>query len=223
MGAAGAQKRAVTEAGADVAIRRRRTQAERRAEAESRVLAATAELVAEKGIDGVTLAEAGERAGYSRGLAAHYFGSRDELLAAMAEAIHDEFSQQRRERLRGTSGLARLMATLDASFERPAVGMVKMRAYIAVLMGAAHKPALAEAVATFNRESATEFGRLIGSAMEAGEIRPDIDARTQALILSAALRGIMAQWVLDPEGVDLVRIREEFIALVARSLAISPS
>jgi AcrR family transcriptional regulator len=223
MGAAGAQKRAVMEAGADVAIRRRRTQAERRAEAESRVLAATAELVAEKGIDGVTLAEAGERAGYSRGLAAHYFGSRDELLAAMAEAIHDEFSQQRRERLRGTSGLARLMATLDASFERPAVGMVKMRAYIAVLMGAAHKPALAEAVATFNRESATEFGRLIGSAMEAGEIRPDIDARTQALILSAALRGIMAQWVLDPEGVDLVRIREEFIALVARSLTTSPS
>lgn len=223
MGAAGAQKRTVTEAGADVAIRRRRTQAERRAEAESRVLAATAELVAQKGIDGVTLAEAGERAGYSRGLAGHYFRSKDELLAAMAEAIHDEFSQQRRERLRGTSGLARLMATLDASFERPAVGMVKMRAYIAVLMGAAHKPALAEAVATFNRESATEFGRLIGSAMEAGEIRPDIDARTQALILSAALRGIMAQWVLDPEGVDLVRIREEFIALVARSLAQPPS
>ncbi len=77
-----------------------------------------------------------------------------------------------------------------------------MRAYIAVLMGAAHNTALAEAVATFNRESATEFGRLIGSAIEAGDIRPDIDARTQALILSAALRGIMAQWVLDPAGVD---------------------
>lgn len=223
MGAAGAQKRTVTEAGADVAIRRRRTQAERRAEAESRVLAATAELVAQKGIDGVTLVEAGERAGYSRSLAGHYFGSKDELLAAMAEAIHDEFTQQRRERLRGTSGLARLMATIDASFARPSVGMVKMRAYIAVLMGAAHKPALAEAVATFNRESATEFGLLIGSAREAGEIRPDIDARIQALILSAALRGIMAQWVLDPEGVDLVRIREEFIALVARSLAHPPS
>lgn len=201
-----------------VAIRRRRTQAERRAEAEGRVLAAAAEIVAEKGVDGLTLAEAGERAGYSRGLAGHYFGSKDELLAAMAEAIHDEFNMQRRERLRGTSGLARLMATIEASFERQAVGLVKMRAYIAVLMGAAHKPALAEAVATFNRESATEFGRLIASAIEVGEIRPDIDARTQALILSAALRGIMAQWVLDPAGVDLARIRSEFIALVERSL-----
>lgn len=201
-----------------VAIRRRRTQAERRAEAEGRVLAAAAEIVAEKGVDGLTLAEAGERAGYSRGLAGHYFGSKDELLAAMAEAIHDEFNMQRRERLRGTAGLARLMATIEASFERQAVGLVKMRAYIAVLMGAAHKPALAEAVATFNRESATEFGRLIASAIEAGDIRPDIDARTQALILSAALRGIMAQWVLDPAGVDLARIRSEFIALVERSL-----
>ncbi|MDP3548374.1 MAG: TetR family transcriptional regulator C-terminal domain-containing protein [Phreatobacter sp.] len=201
-----------------VAIRRRRTQAERRAEAESRVLAAAADIVAEKGVDGLTLAEAGERAGYSRGLAGHYFRSKDELLAAMAEAIHDEFNLLRRERQRGTTGLATLMATIDASFGRPAVGMVKMRAYIAVLMGAAHKPALAEAVAAFNRESATDFGRLIRSSIEAGDIRPDIDARTQALILSAALRGIMAQWVLDPEGVDLVRIRTEFIALVERSL-----
>ncbi|MCZ8313791.1 TetR/AcrR family transcriptional regulator [Phreatobacter sp.] len=205
-----------------VAIRRRRTQAERRAEAESRMLSAAAEIVAEKGVDGLTLAEAGERAGYSRGLAGHYFRSKDELLAAMAEAIHDEFTQQRRERLRGTTGLARLVATIDASFARPSVGLTKMRAYIAVLMGAAHKPALAEAVATFNRDSATEFGRLIASAIEAGEIRPDIDARTQALILSAALRGIMAQWVLDPAGVDLAGIRAEFLGLVTRSLAAPP-
>lgn len=201
-----------------VAIRRRRTQAERRAEAEGRVLAAAAEIVAEKGVDGLTLAEAGERAGYSRGLAGHYFSSKDELLAAMAEAIHDEFNLMRRERQRGTTGLATLMATIDASFERPAVGLVKMRAYIAVLMGAAHKPVLAEAVAAFNRESATDFGRLIRSSIDAGDIRPDIDARTQALILSAALRGIMAQWVLDPVGVDLALIRTEFIAMVRRAL-----
>jgi AcrR family transcriptional regulator len=218
MGAARAS-RSDDKAGAQpVAIRRRRTQAERRAEAEARVLAAAAELVAEKGIDGLTLAEAGERAGYSRGLAGHYFGSKDELLAAMAETIHDEFNVLRRERQRGTTGFATLMATIDASFERPAVGLVKMRAYLAVLMGAAHKPALAEAVATFNRESATDFGRLIRTGIEAGDIRPDIDARTQALILSAALRGIMAQWVLDPEGVDLAGIRTEFNALVRRAL-----
>lgn len=208
------------EAGAGpVAIRRRRTQAERRAEAESRMLAAAAELVAEKGVDGLTLAEAGERAGYSRGLAGHYFSSKDALLAAMAEAIHDEFNAMRRERQRGKTGFANLVATIDASFERPAVGLVKMRAYLAVLMGAAHKPALAEAVAAFNRESATDFGRLIQTGIAAGEIRADIDARNQALILSAALRGIMAQWVIDPEGVDLKRLHSEFIALVRRSLA----
>lgn len=212
------RQRAPAEAG-PVAIRRRRTQAERRAEAESRMLAAAAGIVAEKGIDGLTLAEAGERAGYSRGLAGHYFASKDALLAAMAEAIHDEFNAMRRERQRGTTGLATLMATIDASFERPAVGMTKMRAYLAVLMGAAHKPALAGAVAAFNRESATDFGRLIQSAVEAGEIRPDIDARAQALILSAGLRGIMAQWVIDPEGVDLKLLRTEFIAMARRGLA----
>lgn len=209
---------ATAEAAQAVAIRRKRTQAERRAEAESRVLAAAAELVAEKGVDGMTLAEAGERAGYSRGLAAHYFGSKDALLAAMAETINEDFTRLRRERQRGTAGLATLMATVDAYFERPARGLVPMRAYVAVMMGAAHKPALAEAVAAFNRESATDFGMVIRAAMEAGEVRSDIDPRTQALILSATLRGIMAQWVLDPEGIDLARIRTEFIALVQRGL-----
>lgn len=201
-----------------VAIRRKRTQAERRAEAEARVLAAAAEIVAEKGVDGLTLAEAGERAGYSRGLAGHYFGSKDELLAAMAEAIIDEFAALRRARQRGKTGLASLMAAVDAYFERPAMGAVKLRAFTAVVMGAAHKPDLARAVAAFNRETATDLGRLIQTGIEAGEIRPDIDARTQALILSATLRGIMAQWVLDPDGVDLAKVRAEFIALAERSL-----
>jgi AcrR family transcriptional regulator len=205
-----------------VAIRRKRTQAERRAEAERRVLEAAAQIVAERGIDGVTLAEAGERAGYSRGLPGHYFGSKDEMLAAMAESIIEEFGEARRTRQRGKTGLASLMAAIDAYFERPAMGAAKVRAFTAVLMGAAHKPALAQAVADFNRDTATDLGRLIQTGIEAGDIRPDLDPRTQALILMASLRGIMAQWVLDPDGIDLAQVRAEFMALAQRSL-VNPS
>lgn len=61
---------------------KRRTQAERREEAEGKLLRAAIELLATRGYDGFTLAEVGKAAGYSRGLPAHYFGCKEELLAA---------------------------------------------------------------------------------------------------------------------------------------------
>lgn len=58
----------------------RRTQVERRDEAERRILEAAALIVAENGLEAITLAEAGERAGYSRGLPSHYFKDRKSVV-----------------------------------------------------------------------------------------------------------------------------------------------
>ena len=58
----------------------RRTQEERRTEAEQRLLAAAAQLISETGPASMTLAKVGERAGYSRGLATHHFGSKAALM-----------------------------------------------------------------------------------------------------------------------------------------------
>src|SRR5690242_21557310 len=63
----------------------RRTQEERRAETERRVLAAAMALIAAHGSRSVTLAEVGEAAGYSRGIVRHHFGSRERLLAAVMQ------------------------------------------------------------------------------------------------------------------------------------------
>src|SRR6516162_1489387 len=71
-----------------------RTHAERRREAESRILQAAFEIVARRGVDQLTLAEAGEEAGYSRALAAHYFDGREELLAAVAQHAVDKYRQR---------------------------------------------------------------------------------------------------------------------------------
>ena len=62
----------------------RRTQAERRNGSEDALLAAAAELIAERGIDRSTLAGIGERAGTSRGLPTHYFIGRDGKIRDLA-------------------------------------------------------------------------------------------------------------------------------------------
>src|SRR5690606_32978246 len=73
---------------------RRRTQAERREEAEQRILEAALEIVARRGSVRMTLAEVGEAAGYSRGLPAQRFGNKAGLLRALAASIGTRFATQ---------------------------------------------------------------------------------------------------------------------------------
>src|ERR1043165_6903985 len=61
----------------------RRTQQERREEAERKVLAAATALITQHGSRALTLAAVGEAAGYSRGIVSHHFGSRENLLRAV--------------------------------------------------------------------------------------------------------------------------------------------
>ena len=99
--------RRVSERKSDAAVRESRTQAERRDEAERRILEAATDIAAEGGFEAITLAEAGARAGYSRGLPSHYFRTKDDLLSALGVYIVETFLARRRvawvERLVSTS------------------------------------------------------------------------------------------------------------------------
>jgi hypothetical protein len=50
-------------------------------------------------------------------------------------------------------------------------------------------------------------------------VRSDIDPQAQARMLVAMLRGLMTQWLLDPEGVDLDVVKAEMLSSLRRSLA----
>src|SRR5690606_21093420 len=73
--------------------RTRRTQEERRDEAEQRMLAAGVHLLAVNGPEKLTLTDVGVSAGYSRGLPAHHFGSREDYLKALASYVAVEFNR----------------------------------------------------------------------------------------------------------------------------------
>ncbi|HVV34240.1 MAG TPA: helix-turn-helix domain-containing protein, partial [Vitreimonas sp.] len=61
----------------------RRTQLQRRIDAETKLLDASLTLLIERGYDRFALSEVGELAGYSRGLAAHHFENKEGLLEAL--------------------------------------------------------------------------------------------------------------------------------------------
>src|SRR5688500_4138595 len=108
----------------------RRTQAQRRGAARAAIIETAIRLLADGGYANMTLADLGERAGYSRSLAAHYFGSKAKLLAAVVEHVLDHNPLARLdESLRGYARIeAEIAAVFDGLDEYPDL----IRAYLVI-------------------------------------------------------------------------------------------
>ncbi|QDW40636.1 TetR/AcrR family transcriptional regulator [Bradyrhizobium sp. KBS0727] len=211
--------RRVSEKGAEASKREGRTQAERRDEAERKILEAAADIVAQGGFEAVTLAEAGARAGYSRGLPSHYFRTKDDLLSALAVFVVESFMARRRASSSGATGFEGLIESFRLYFRRPLESPTLVRAFHAVLASALNTPAVAATVAQVNRDSAAEIAAGIRAGIAAGRLRDDIDPDMQGVLILATLRGSVAQWLADPERIDLQRLGENYISSLERSIA----
>src|SRR6059058_1164723 len=82
------------------------------------------------GYAAMTLAEVGELAGYSRGLATHHFGSKAGLLTAILDRVLDKNATEFRKATEGKTGLTRLAAIVDCTLERCGQTPDEARAYL---------------------------------------------------------------------------------------------
>jgi AcrR family transcriptional regulator len=198
---------------------RRRTQAERREEAERRLLDAALAVVARRGSVRMTLAEVGEAAGYSRGLPAHRFGSKAGLLRALAAHIGELFRSQREAGPQRAPGLDAIRGAVGVYFSRTDQSWTSTRALLVMMTeGFMEGSELRENVMAYNRSALSFFEHHIRVGIESGEIAADADPKTTAVILLGAMRGVMLQWLSDNE-IDLIRIRDRMLAIVDQVLA----
>lgn len=206
---------------ASSAVRKqRRTQAERREEAERSILDAAVRLVAEKGLDGFTLADAGEAAGYSRGLPAHYFGSKPDLLSAVARYIREWFFARLEARVGGhRPGLANLIAGIDVYFDACRDDRTMLRALHTVLGGALHNPAIADTVVKLNRDAVKSVEVALRAGVANGDIRRSVDIDAWAVLILSSMRGVVTQCLIDPDRLDVPSLRNNFVAALKRTLA----
>jgi AcrR family transcriptional regulator len=198
--------------------RTRRPHAVRREEAEERMVKAAVQIVASRGLESLTLAECGEAAGYSRGLAPHYFGSKEGLISAIANHIVDEFIVRQSAARPNRIGLAGLLDNVAYYIESGHANVTTLRAFHAVLASALNQSPLTDAIAKLNRNSVYSFTKMIRSGVERGEIRSDLNPRAQATLILTAMRGMLTLWLLDSDHVDLEAIKKEFLGNLRRSL-----
>ncbi|MGH8786302.1 MAG: TetR/AcrR family transcriptional regulator [Cupriavidus necator] len=187
---------------------RGRTQAERREEAEAQLLAAALRVVAERGTERMTLALVGEEAGYSRGLATHYFGSKSDLLAALAQEIGRQFKERLRERPKSRGGLDALHSMVDLYFDTVQNMTPAARALLVLMVESSNSDQVfADSIAAFNRETVSFVSAQLQLAFARKEIPEPVDCASIAVFIVGMLRGVMLHRLVDPDQVDVVAVR----------------
>lgn len=199
--------------------RARRTHAERREEAERRLLDAALAIVAQRGSVRMTLAGVGQAAGYSRGLAAHRFGSKAGLVQALAGYIGEQFGQQRARGAALQPGLQAILGNIRFYFGRRGAAWLSSRALLVMMNEACieAQPELRPVVAAYNRSALAWFEQHIATGIARGEIAPHNDPGITAVILLGAMRGVMLQWLVDP-AVPIAKVRDRLLQVVQQVL-----
>jgi len=197
----------------------RRTQTQRREQAERRLLDAALAIVARTGTVRLTLAAVGLAAGYSRGLATHRFGNKAGLLRALAAHITATFQDQMRAAPKRRSGIDAIRGNIEVYFGRTDRQWTTTRALLVMMTeGLMDQTGLQADMAAYNRQALTLFEAHMRAGIAKGEIRADIDPVAASVMLLGTLRGVMMQSLLDP-GIDLAQVRDSVLAMAERSLA----
>jgi AcrR family transcriptional regulator len=198
----------------------RRTQAERTAESDARLMRAALKLIGERGYQGTSLAAIGEEAGYSRGLVNERFGSKAGLLWALVKRMLRIWNHEGKARAdRNHTGLDSLCDVVD-NHRRALERDEGIRAFYAILFEVLGPiPEVLPEFQKLHRDFRADIERSLRAGIEAGTIRADIDVSAQAVTLLGVLRGIAIQWLLEKDAVPIEATYEAVKSNLRRSLA----
>lgn len=190
----------------------RRRQADRRAESDRRMLRAAISLIAANGSKGVSMAQIGTAAGYSRGLPAERFGTKLALLEAVLDATETWFAKRLVGILAGRSGCDALRARIVAHMESvrdSSEAAIALYHLVVEAMGTV--PELQPRITRLN--AAYRAGMMIHlrEAEEAGELRPGADLEAHAMAIVSGMHGTAIQAVIDGRAAEL-GARAEYLA-----------
>ncbi len=180
---------------------------------------ATSLLIAAQGTGGASLAQIGETAGYSRGLAAERFGSKQRFLGAVVDHIETWFSRRLAARSAGTRGLAaieaRIAQHLDGAVDATEATRALYHLYTDSL-GVA--PGLLRRMMALSRAFHAGFAAALADAQATGEIDKHADPAAQSALIVAAVRGIALQFLLDGNEKALRAAEASLVAQLHRAL-----
>lgn len=191
----------------------RKSQIERRDEAQRRLVEATLATIAEEGVAAATFENIGQRAGYSRGLATQHFGSKQGLIDAVVEYLHDaQDTALESAHIDELNGLEALLAYIEG-YCRKLKHSEEARSYFKLLSDAvANAQETREVFAQSHARVKIRLAKFVRRGQSEGVIRRDVEPDIAALMIGSLLLGVSMQLLIDP------RMRIEPVARTAAAL-----
>jgi len=189
------------------------------------LVAAATEVIAERGVTGASLAVIGERAGTSRGLPTHHFGSKDALVARVASRAQDRVGDAmlaaaaRRRDADRMSALELLRLWVDTYlelFEHPTPD----ERVLIVMWGATFpSESSIEGMLDAERRAYDGWADVIERGRRDGSIRHEADPAACAVVLHGMLRGVAALLLTESGHTDMTRVRSTVEDWIGGALA----
>ena len=203
--------------------RPRGRQTERRLEAENKLLVAAAELIAEVGPTRMTFNDIGTRAGYSRGLASHHFGSKNALIRRIMDTVTEDFHRDLAAHDPDADVRDGIREIVLAYYRGLGKSDPMIRARVALWAAAAVEGSEIDRshVAAAEERFKDEIRTRITKGIHSEQLPPDLDTEGFTTVLIAMLRGVAVQLLLD-NSIDLDRAAAETLAFVDGRLSRQP-
>ncbi|HTZ16722.1 MAG TPA: TetR/AcrR family transcriptional regulator [Mycobacterium sp.] len=180
----------------------RRTQAERRASSEYKLLSATADLIVERGLSNVTLTAIGERAGCSHALVNHHFGSKAMLIERLNNVVDDLYSSRIQSAMEGKRGFDSLSAFVEAYLALVTGPDPIARVQIMLwAQGFSATGGMRASRVEWDHRFRDGVTTLVRRAL--AETYGDVDLAATALVVVGMLRGTAMQLLLDPKAISV--------------------
>lgn len=199
----------------------RRTQAERTALSDARMLDAAVRLIVERGAAGTTLKDVGERAGYSRGLAGARFGTKAALFSFIVTAVGEEWRATLREAVANRVGLEAICAATDAHYRHIRNGADRIRAFYCLWFDSIGPDVeLKRVIANVHERRQRDVETWIRRGIEAGTLAADVAVAAVARQFCATIIGIVYQWLVTPDAHALIaELHDDLKRQMTRALA----
>lgn len=179
----------------------RRSQGERRAHSEGKLLSATASLIVERGLNNISLAEIGRRAGYSHALVNHLFGTKIALIERLNKVV-DDFYWEHTKHAMQQNGLDGLLSFVEVYLRLVTgddpLGRVHVVLWAEAIAGA---PEIRPSRAAWDQHFREGVGGLVARA--ARETGHEIDVDATSFMIVGLLRGVAMQLLVDPPSVSV--------------------
>ena len=181
---------------------RRRTQQERRAESERRLLEATAQLIVERGYGQLSLAAIGQRASCSHALVNHLFGTKAVLIERLNDTVDELYRNHIPAATENQEGVEAVVALVETYLALVTSSDPLARVHVVLWAQAvAGAPDLRDSRIAWDRYFRNGVADVIARAT--GRSRSDAYCKKSAFVIVGMLRGVALQQLLDPAAVPL--------------------